>query len=724
MTSRMPSSLGGDRTRALGLPVLATKLHIPTPRPHTVARPRLIERLEAGSHRRLTLVSAPAGFGKSTLVSTWLREGDRRAAWVSLDSRDNDPARFLVYVLEALRTIVPNLGDDLAAALHSPFPPSIDWALHALLNALAVLPDEVLLVLDDVHLLVTPEVQDVLAFMLEHMPPQVRLVLITREDPALPLPRLRVRDQLTDLTATDLRFTRTEAEAFLTRTMGLALSPEEVDLLEGRTEGWVAALQLAALSIQRRGDALTGTHGFVLDYLVEEVLQRQPERVQEFLLRTAILERFCGSLCEAVTGEGDAQEMLAALERANLFLIPLDDERCWYRYHHLFAELLRQRLSHRSAAKRGESRDLVDAHLRASAWFEANGMDLEAFQHAVSAKDLARAARLAEGNGMPLHFRGAVAPVLTWLATLSPAELDAHPSLWVTYASVSLFVGQLAGVEPKLQAAEAALATREPDARLRDLLGHVASIRATVAVGRQQPDVILAQSRLALEYLHPANLAVRAATSWTLGFAYQLQGDGAAARQAYDEALSISRETGHLMITLTASIGLGHLDEAEGKRDKAMRTYADVLRLAGESPLPVVSEAHLGLARLHLHADDLDAAERHGRLALQLATRLEATDRMQACEDFLTRLQTLREDSSRLPESHRLQAAQPLVEPLSPREREVLTLIASGLSNQEIGERLGLALDTVKGHNRNLFDKLQVRRRTEAIARARELGLL
>jgi LuxR family maltose regulon positive regulatory protein len=315
-------------------------------------------------------------------------------------------------------------------------------------------------------------VDHALTFLLEHLPPQMHLVIATREDPPLPLARLRVGGHLTEVRAVDLRFTPSEAAAFLNQVMGLPLSAEDIARLSRRTEGWIAGLQLAAISMQGQKDttgfikSFTGSHHFVMDYLVEEVLGQQPESVQNFLLRTSILDRMTGSLCDAVLPDATAsgQATLEYIEHANLFLVPLDNERRWYRYHHLFADLLRQRLQQRSASSTGdEVGDVTELHSRASVWYEDNGLEIEAFQHAANANDVARAERLIEGKGMPLQFRGAGAPVLNWLESLPKTALDARPSLWVTYASTLLFGGQHTAVEQKLQAAEAALQGTEPD---------------------------------------------------------------------------------------------------------------------------------------------------------------------------------------------------------------------------------------------------------------------
>src|ERR671914_1837577 len=369
----------------MSTPILTTKLYIPPPQPKVVLRPRLIECLNEGLDRKLSLISAPAGSGKTTLLSEWLAGRSQPAAWLSLDEGDNDPTRFLAYLVAALRTIAPNIGEGLLGALQSPQPPPTESVLTALLNEITTLPDDFVLVLDDYHVIDARPVDDALAFLIEHLPPRMHLVIATREDPNLPLARLRVRGQLSELRAADLRFTPEEAAEFLNQVMGLSLSAEDIAALERRTEGWIAGLQLAALSMRGHKDAtsfiksFTGTHHFVLDYLVEEVLGQQPESVQTFLLRTSILERLCSPLCDAVVSDPSAsgQETLEYLERANLFLVPLDDERRCYRYHHLFAELLRQRLHQSAASSMGdELSDVAELHIRASRWYEDNGWEI------------------------------------------------------------------------------------------------------------------------------------------------------------------------------------------------------------------------------------------------------------------------------------------------------------------------------------------------------------
>jgi LuxR family maltose regulon positive regulatory protein len=884
----------------MSTPILITKLYIPLSQPKVVLRPRLIERLNEGLHRKLILISAPTGFGKTTLLRQWLAGCERPAAWLSLDEGDNEPTRFLAYLVAALRTIAPNIGESVLGVLQSPQPSPTESILTALLNEIITIKDDFVLVLDDYHVIDVRAVDDALTFLLGHLPPRMHLVIATREDPHLPLARLRARGQLSELRAADLRFAPSEAAEFLKGVMGLSLSAEDIAALETRTEGWIAGLQLAALSMQGHQDAtsfinsFTGSHHFVLDYLVEEVLQQQPESVQTFLLRTSILDRLCGPLCDAVLLDSSAsgQATLEYLEHANLFLVPLDNERRWYRYHHLFADLLRQRLHQSATSSTGdEVRDVAELHTRASAWYEDSGLEVEAFHHAAAANDVERAERLVEGEGMPLHFRGAVAPVLKWLESLSTTELDARPSLWVMYASALLFGGQHNAVEQKLQAAEAALQGTEPDDRTQDLVGRIASMRATLAVIQHDVGTIIAQSRRALEYLHPDNLPVRTAATWTLGYAYQLQGDRAEASQAYSEIISTGKSFGDSIYTIAATISLGQVQEADNKLPLARRIYKRVLQLAGDPPLPVACEAHLGLARIFYEWNDLDASEQHGQQCVQLTRQMESVDTFASYAVFLARLKLAQGDvpgaaavldegedfvhqhnfvfrmpdvaaaqvlrslyqdnlaaAAHLAKAHELPISQArvhlaqgaasaalavlwplrqqaetkgwaderlrvmvlqavalqvygkkdeavqllgdalalaepggfvrifvdegipmarllseaaargimpdytgrlltvfeaeaqksedesylppapparsLVEPLSQRELEVLRLIAQGLSNREISERLFIALITVKGHNRKIFSKLQVQRRTEAVARAREMGLL
>ena len=458
--------------------------------------------------------------------------------------------------------------------------------------------------------------------------------------------------------------------------MGLTtLAPDDLATLSQRTDGWIAGLHLAALSLADHPDparliaAFSASHRFVLDYLLEEVLDQQSPATLTFLRATAILDRLTGPLCDALlaTPPGTGQALLEQVERANLFLLPVDQERRWYRYHALFADLLRQRLlrppvgtplapsapphgttgAAGTGHRPGEEVSVAELHQRASGWFEAEGMALEAFTHAVAAADLDRAARLLHGQGMPLHFRGAVTPVLDWLASLPTPELDARPALWVMFASALSMTNRLTGVEEKLQAAEAALAGADPnDATTRNLIGHIAAIRALLAGTQYDAETIIAQSRRALEYLHPDNLPVRTATVWKLGFAHQLQGDRAAAAGAYAEAIAMSQASGNAIIYVSASTGLANVQETENLLSQAAETYRHILQVIGEAPSPVAEEAHFGLARISYEWNDLEAAREHAEQSLHLARPIENTDRFVTCQVFLARLKLAEGDET------------------------------------------------------------------------------
>ena len=489
-------------------------------------------------------------------------------------------------------------------------------------------------------------------FLIEHLPPRLHLVIATREDPSLPLSRLRVRGQLTELRGADLRFTPSEAADFLNRVMDLDLTADDIAALETRTEGWIAGLQLAAISLQGREDvagfisSFAGSHHFVLDYLLEEVLGRQSAPVQAFLLRTSILDRLCGPLCDAVLLDAAApgQETLEYLDRANLFTIPLDNERRWYRYHHLFGDLLRQRL-HRSLSSGSEEGGATEYHIRASQWYEDNVLEIEAFHHATAANDIERAERLITGGRIPQHSRAAVTAVFDWLDSLPRTVLDARPWLWVRSAMVALNAGRTTGVEEKLQAAEEALRNVDLDDKTRDLIGQIAAVRSTLALANYQTEAMINQAHRALEYLHPDNLPSRGRAFRTLGFAYQLLGDRAAARQAYTEAKAIRQTSGNINLTASATTGLGNVQESDNQLYMAAETYRFSLQLLGDHSSSNADQEFIGLARIFYEWNDLDTAEQYGQQSLQLARQyVGAVDRFVICEVFLARLALARGD--------------------------------------------------------------------------------
>jgi LuxR family maltose regulon positive regulatory protein len=644
----------------MSTPILATKLYIPPPRPSIVPRPRLIERLNEGlsASRKLTLISAPAGFGKTTLASEWVASCGQPVAWLSLDGGDNDPTQFLIYLVAALQTVVPKIGAGVLKTLQSPLPPATEPIMTILLNEITTIPNNFILVLDDYQVLDSKPDDKAITFLLDHLPSQMHLVIATREDPDLPLARLRASGQLTELRAANLRFTPAEVTGFLNQVMGLNLSEEDIATLETRTEGWIAGLQLAALSMQGHQDtasfikSFTGSHHFILDYLIEEVLQHQSESIQTFLLCTSILDRMCGPLCEAVlrTPAGSGQETLGYLERANLFIVPLDNARRWYRYHHLFAELLRLRL-HQMVSSGNEEGGVAEYHIRASVWYEDNYLEIEAFQHAAAANDIERAERLIEGDGIPLHFQGAVAAILDWLASLPKTIMDSRPSLCVRYATLSLIAGRTTGLEEKLQLAEAAIqgipsAATGLDDKTRNLLGQIASARARLAVSKYQIESIFVQASRALEYLPPDNLISRFRASWSLAYAYHYRGERAAAARACAEALSIAEASGNILDAIIATLLMGQIQQLENQLHPAFETFQRSLRLLGDNyPPPSTGEAYRGLATIYYEWNDLDAAEHYCQTSLQLLRQYDRIiDRFIISEVFLARLKLAQGD--------------------------------------------------------------------------------
>jgi LuxR family transcriptional regulator, maltose regulon positive regulatory protein len=904
-------------------PVLTTKLYIPPSPPRMVLRPRLIERLNEGLRqsqgfgRKLTLVAAPAGFGKTTLIVEWVAACKRPVAWLSLDEADKDTTRFLVYLVAALQTLSADLGAGVLAALESPAPPSTESILTALINEITSITEEFILVLDDYHLIDAKTVDKAIIFLLEHLPPHMHVVLATREDPPLPLARMRARGQLTELRSADLRFTLSEATGFLNKVMGLHLSPDDIVALEKRTEGWIAGLQLAALSLQGVQDiadfiqSFTGSNRFVLDYLLEEVLHKQPETIQTFLLQTSILGRMCGQLCDEVLLHSSitGQETLEQLERANLFVIPLDNERRWYRYHHLFRDLLRRQLMQTVSPQ-----EIARVHIHASVWWEAIGDIAEAFHHALAAADFDRAARLAESAWQGMDEMLQTGAWLGWVNQLPLSVIRVRPVLCTQIGLAHMNASNIEASESSLRDAEQGLnlLPGEMDGvqkgQLQMLPAWIAFARAYNAQSQHRFSDAGKYAEMALDLTPNEDVFMVVQVSMILNFAHWANGNLDVACKLVDDFVEASKQAGKFLFAVVGAFGKADILTAQGRLRDVLQTYQQALDLAAAHNLEQhTAHHHLGLgmlyyemgqderaarhlqksfelgeqttildwayrkslAQAHLKesADDLDGALHHLHEAQRLYVRtptpnLRPADAMaariylnqgqllkvqewahksklslrdapdylhefeyltlarialaeyqyahdeQLCLDTLGLLERqlkLAEKQNRFrsrieilivqalafyakgevakalaaleqaltlaepegyvrifidegapmaqllseaaahgimphyvgkllaafdPEEQKrgdesfLPRAQPLIEPLSQRELEVLQLIAQGLSNREIRERLFLALSTIKGHNRIIFSKLQVQRRTEAVARARELGLL
>src|ERR671910_1425337 len=624
--------------------LVTTKVRVPRTRPELVPRPRLREALVRNEGRRLTLVSAPAGFGKTTLLSEWLEESSedgRPVAWLSLEEADNDPARFLAYVVSALQSALgEGIGDGVLASLRLPEFPPVEAVVGVLINELADVRDEVTIVLDDYHVIHSGPIHEATSFLLEHLPENVHLVISSRADPPIPLAKLRARDQVTEIRAAELRFTTEEATAFLKGVMRLTLSAADVATLEAITEGWIAALQLAALSMRGREDVsgfvetFSGSNRHVLDFLAEEVLERQPEGVREFLLKTSVPERMSAPLCDALTGRNDGQQMLERLEHDNLFVIALDDERHWYRYHHLFADVLRSRL------QREQPERIRELHRRAAAWYERNGWTSEAVRHALAAQENDRAADLVEQVARKMWNRGEVMTLLGWLEALPEEVMRRRPQLLLQYSAALLWVGRLDDVEPLVQEIERAVGVSgegrdeglrtSADEPLRQvLLGGAAATRSWHAYLKGEPHNAIALAHRALAILPDKDLELRTFAAFRLAEAYRTADDLEAATAAFAETAELGRAAGHDYLVLRAMSRQARLQMARGRLRKADHVLQRTLRFAverGGDSLPATGEAYVAVGKLLYEWDELETAARQLKEGIRLAERMGQLD--------------------------------------------------------------------------------------------------
>jgi LuxR family maltose regulon positive regulatory protein len=617
--------------------LLATKLHVP--RPGSLARRRLLERLSAGTVRELTLVCAPAGFGKTSLLAGWARGSRRPVAWLSLDGGDSDPARFWRYVATALDRARPGVGRQVDAVLQG-VPPPLEAVLTVLVNELVDGPEQVVLVLDDYHQVEAPAVHESLAVLLERLPPQLRLVLASRADPPLPLARLRAHGQLSELREADLRFSADEAAELLRTTVGAELPEAAVVALEKRTEGWAAGLQLAALSLQGGRDVdafvagFSGSHRYVLDFLTEEVLDCQPEPLRAFLLETSILERLSGPLSEAVTGRADSQKLLEQAERSNLFLVPLDEVRGWWRYHHLFADLLRVRLTQEQPQR------VAELHRAAAAWYEAHELAEDAIGHALAAGDATWAARLIERQVDARILRWEGATLQRWLAALPPDLVRSRPRLSLAEARLALIRGDLEAIERPLDAAERGVAEAagepyEPSvgraaSMMANLPAAIALERAGLAHLRGDAGQMRAAAGRALAELGEDEWMLESLARWYLAAADWLAGRLAEAEAALRSSIAAWR-TASQRAPAAAALGyhgLGLIQRDQGRLEAALATYREALAVAAEpdEPAPqIAGVAHTGMAGVLYQRGELDAALEHAGDGIALCRQLAYT---------------------------------------------------------------------------------------------------
>ena len=591
--------------------LLATKLAIPqTSLKRVVPRLRLHSELDAGMYVPFTLITAPAGFGKTMLIGTWIQQRELKAAWVTLESKDDELVRFWRYVIAALDRLHPGIGEQVEAWLQELQPPNIEEMLTVLINALVALPHDVLLVLDNYQAITAPSIHHSLTFLLEHVPPHFHLIIATRVDPPLPLARFRVRGELVELRAADLRFTEDEAKAFLLQSTGIALPAEDIAVLNRSTEGWAAGLQLAALSLQGRDDqagiskiinTFTGTNRHVLNYLTEEVLVRLPEDVQAFLLSTSILEQLNASLCDMLTQQSNGQAMLEWLSQADLFLIALDDQQYWYRYYHLFTDLLRHHLQQKQPA-------IVPLlHLRASTWYEQHDMLVDAVTHAFAAGNLERAANLTERCALSLIERGDDVLMSSWLAKLPETIISARPLLGFLSACTFLSTARFEEYERALLLAEHAWRAEQNT----EMLSRVFDLRAYAALLRRDGSQALAYAQRAITLAPEEGQLIGSNAAFTLGNGL------ATLAQGYRS----SQKSYHMDTMLHATILLGDIQVMQGNLHEAAHTFRQLIRGASEKTLWHRMTAHLRLCDIFREWNDLARAIEHWQQAMLLAKR-------------------------------------------------------------------------------------------------------
>jgi LuxR family transcriptional regulator, maltose regulon positive regulatory protein len=665
--------------------LLATKLYIPRARLGLVLRPRLTQQLRTGIERKLTLVTAPAGFGKTTLLSEWITQNVQSVCWVSLDEWDNDPGQFWAYFIAALQTRQDDLGMNALALLQSPQSPQIESILTPLLNEIAASSNSFTQVLDDYQAIQNRSIHKALLFLIEHLPPNMHLVIASRTDPPLPLARLRAQDQMTEIRAGDLRFTLDETRDFLNRTMGLLLSTEDIDALERRTEGWIAGLQLAALAMQRtEGDRraperfstfvqdLVGSNRYIMNYLVEEVLSRRPEGTMDFLLQTSILERLCGPLCDAVLGDGrlemwqqrgedreisslsaqspappiSSRIILERLEQANLFITPLDNEGRWYRYHQLFAQVLRAQLS------QTQPELLPELHRRAAQWFEQNGLNVDAIHHALAGEDYTHAGALIEQIAPPIIVRGQIDTALGWFEALPDELMRKNPSLCLIHSAALMFTNRLEAAEARLVDGERYVQA-QPDkqsVQMRTVQGKLAMTRATLVRISGDLENCIRFSRESLELLPENEVFWRASPLVHAASAYLVDGD---VRAIYEgqaaAALAPARAAGNLFTILRSITNLARLQALQGRLHQAAATYGQVLEAAsGGLELLIGSAAYFfGLGCLLYEWNDLEAAGRNLAQGVDMVMGTMTVDADLIMLGYLTlaRLQQSRHDA-------------------------------------------------------------------------------
>lgn len=758
MTDSTERTDNGAAEAAARAVLLGTKLHVPDIGAQLVHRAALLDALSAGRCRKLTLLSAPAGWGKTTLLAQWaLRAGENeRFAWLSLDSSDNDPVWFWMYTVAALQKISPGVGVRAVELLAMGADP-VQVVLPTLLNDLDTIARPIVLVLDDYHLVVSRAVHEQLAFFISRMPANLHLVLATRSDPMLPLARMRASGELAEVRTDDLRFGAVEAGHLLNDVLGLDLAHTDIQLLHQRTEGWVAGLYLAALSLAGRADApafiraFAGDNRHIVDYLMAEVLDGQPPHLRSFLLRTSVLGRLSGALCDATLQTSDSASILQKIERENLFVVPLDMSRQWYRYHQLFGELLRTEL------RRTEPDLVPNLHRRAAAWFEAEGLIDEAVRHLISGGDIARSADLIAADWVDEFNGGGVSTVCGMLDLLPEETVLQDPRLSVARAWVALSVGQLDDAAKWIEAVETRAAADTGDGAA--VSAQVVVLRAVHSFKTAEVAAALDTARRAIT-LDLGDAPLGRSTAYSIyGSALYFSGSTREAQAAFERAVELAEKVGDRRVRIHA-LGYTALISAEhgqlGNAERHIRRASGSSRDLADAEHLVDAMVSVAAAKLLARrgnaaaavvaADTAVMSARQGGAILEVAKTLlvraeilenlgdhqgakaildEVGILVRSCADadIVSRLLGPVERCAGVAATSRSEAC-PAGEELTPKELEVLRLLATRLSRREIGERLYVSLNTVKTHQRAIYRKLDVEHRGAAVSRARELGLL
>lgn len=732
--------------------LLQTKLYRPQPRPGTIPRPHLIQQLNQGLHGKLTLVTAPAGYGKTTLVTNWLQQQTTPTAWYSLDEGDNNPAQFLAYIITALSQTLPDFDTPTLNLLQSNPPLPLIAVISQLINDLVSHNTPIILVLDDFHVVQNDRIYQAVNFLVENSPSHFHLLITSREQVPLPaLSRLRGRGLVAEFTTTQLRFSNDEATAFFRQTMGLSLTPNTITDYAQKSEGWVTGLQLAALAIQQGHDpaGFPSQHPFIFNYLIDEVYARQPSHIQQFWQQTAILSRLSAPLCSAVTGQTRAlaQQTLADLEQANLFLQPLDSERRWYRYHHLLAEFLQNKVEPATAQQ---------SHQRAADWFAEHDAHADAIAHAFAINDFDSASQYILQIADELWTRGSVATLQAWLLQLPEEMILSRPGLALYLAWTYCFDGQTQrDGTASFRKASHLLDRVEPTVEDKQH-GHLFAIRAALASVQRQVGQAITFGEDALAKLEPDQAIWQGVVGITLGIAYQITGNIPQATTTFREAARQNRTADNLSGALFAYNNWGSLLLQQHALPEAELAYQEAYQLIEEAhaeQLPICGQIFIGLGQLRWRQGQLAEAAQH----LQAGTALSAKGGFPTAEPLFQlaqvqlllgnqegadeasgRAETALQNPKLNPHHRALAQAeqtkfqklrqehqqQSLIDPLSDRELEILRLVADGYANQQIADQLVVALSTIKWHINNIYGKLNVRRRTQAIQKARTLNLL